>query len=967
MTTTSARAGAYHHLWAKSLRPEDGGPWRWSSLWTHLTDTAAVMRLLWDWAGAPVRRVIAADAAGDDTAAREVAVLAASLHDIGKGTPAFAGQVEPLRIELERQGYRWPAGYDSAHSRDLPHSVAGHHLVEQMLIGRGVDKVSAEAFAVIIGGHHGVPPTKSELNDVFDRAHLLGDGAWREARVELVEDVVQTLGLEAALDSLATVRLSDASQILLTALVVMADWIASNADLFPLVPIGTHCQGDPTERAARAWREFGFPERWLPTTEALTADATALLRARFGVDYEANRLQQAVLEAARGMAEPGLLLIEAVMGGGKTEASLLAAEVFAAKFGCSGVFYGLPTRATADAMLDRVLVWWQNVPGLDRGDRNIALRHGNAGLNDTYRGLPRRSRRDETNSIAASVPEEAPLEGSHILDVGRDEPSAPLWDGRRTMDGTAVAHYWTSGRKKAAFADTVVGTIDHELLAALRSRHVVLRHLGLARQVVVLDEVHAADTWMFVYLERALEWLGRYGVPVIAMSATLPPDQRQRLVDAYENGRRWVPPSHERRETFGELPQVPVHDAYPLVTALSAACVTQRSADPGTPRPVSMAWLTDDVDHLVREIEPVVTAGGCVLVIRNTVRRAVETYRALQPVWGEAVTLAHSRFIGFDRLRKDDWLRSTFGRGAGDRSGRIVVATQVAEQSLDIDFDLLVTDLAPIDLILQRVGRVHRHLERTRPTAAQTPRCLVTGVAPRERGDVPEVDRGSAYVYGEYRLLRSAALLDEIVAAGGHVTLPSDVPSLVRRCYSDEPVGPPVWQLALDAARSRAETEQAALVSAAGVYRLVGPGKRRSLIGTLSVSVGEAETSTDVARQVRRSDGGFEVVLLRYAVDGLSFLPHLGDTRRIPTDRVPERDVVRLLARSMVRVPAVVTSRPEWTDRVLNDLSRNYFSAWQRDAVLGGQLILLLDESNCGTLGPFQVTYHDEVGLGVQW
>ncbi|MES6118645.1 hypothetical protein U6M47_12345, partial [Cutibacterium acnes] len=85
------------------------------------------------------------------------------------------------------------------------------------------------------------------------------------------------------------------------------------------------------------------------------------------------------------------------------------------------------------------------------------------------------------------------------------------------------------------------------------------------------------------------------------------------------------------------------------------------------------------------------------------------------------------------------------------------------------------------------------------------------------------------------------------------------------------------------------------------------------------------------------------------------------------TDRVPERDVVRLLARSMVRVPAVVTSRPEWTDRVLNDLSRNYFSAWQRDAVLGGQLILLLDESNCGTLGPFQVTYHDEVGLGVQW
>lgn len=972
MVTSTTDIDSWRTAWGKSQPPEPGEQWQWSPLHTHLTDTGALMRLLWDeWVGDPVKRVITRDTDGDEAVAREIAALAGAWHDSGKLTPAFAGQVPELSLEMQRAGLRWPPGYDRSDSRKLRHAVAGHVLVEQLLRAQGLSRIDARRFAVIVGGHHGVPPTTSELNDAQCCTDLLGEGAWEEARAGLFDHVLDTLELRGAVESLRTVRLSEASQMLLTALVIMADWIASNADLLPLVPIGNDITEPPHERASRAWRTLALPRPWKATQECLTVDATTLLRSRFGVDYEANDLQRAVLAAAREMTEPGLLLVEAIMGGGKTEASLLAAEVFAARFGCSGVFYGLPTRATADAMFLRVLTWWENVPGDDgagtdgrrsRGERGLTLRHGTASLNDTFRGLPRHTDRRE---VLDHDLEASPLDVGAMVEVGRDEPDVPVWDGRRKLAGSAVAHHWVSGRKKASFADTVVATIDHELLAALSSKHVMLRHLGLARQVVILDEVHAADTWMFVYLERALEWLGRYGTPVIAMSATLAPDQRQRLVDSYEKGRR-SPLARAEKKALGESPRLEPTDAYPLLTTLSAGVVTQRSADPGKPRTVRVEWLEEDAEVLVGAIAPVVEEGGCVLVIRNTVRRAVETYAALKPHWDGSVRLAHSRYIALDRLRTDDWLRETFGKGDGDRSGRVVVATQVVEQSLDVDFDLLVTDLAPIDLVLQRVGRLHRHPGRWRPAAAREPRCLVTGVGQRPTAQQPpEVDRGSAVVYGEHLLLRSAALMDELITADEALVLPTEVPALVRRCYGDEPLGPEAWQERMAQARARYLKESSDLRAGAKAYQLRSPEDAHTVVDLLAVTVGEAETTTGVGKQVRQSDGGFEVIVLRSGVDGLRLLPQFEDDRVVPTHARPDREAVRMLARSIVRVPGWVTSTPAWTDAVLDDLAGNFYPAWQKDPVLGGQLVLLLDEASRGTMGPFGVTYDTEVGLGV--
>lgn len=945
----------------------------WLPLHVHLTDSGAIAGLIWaEWLGSGVRAVIARDAGSDEDRAGKIVRLAAALHDIGKLTPAFAGQVPEMCTEMERHGFHWSESSVPEDSRALPHAVAGYVLLMRYLEIRGVPRRHAEAFAAIVGGHHGVPPNRSQITDAISADSLLGAEEWEQARMALLDHVLAELDLYAAVDALHSVCLSDASQLLITAVVIMADWIASNSELFPLIPQFTDVTERSVDRAMRAWRTLDLPPPWQPTDEALTRDPTELLRSRFGVPYEANEVQHLAVDAARSMTGPGLLLIEAVMGAGKTEAALLAAEVMARRFGRSGVFFGLPTRATADASFHRLLPWWQNLPDAEYAApiRGVVLRHSAAPLNDEYRELPRRRIHRPAGH--------GPLAIGRMQDVARDEEVA-AW-GFLVFAAELIAHYWTSGRKQASFADTVVATIDHHLLAALASRHVVLRHLGLARQIVILDEVHAADTWMEVYLERALEWLARYGVPVIVLSATLPPDRRRALVAAYEQGRRAAdtitplarkPPSPgllpSRRPRVLPPPEVPDSDRYPLVTTFADGKVRQVSADAPAGYDIHLDWLADDDDSLIAALDPVVSAGGCALVICNTVTRAVRKYRRLREVWGEDVALAHSRFIARDRMTKDTWLRDTFGPGEHtERAGRVVIATQVAEQSLDIDFDLLVTDLAPIDLVLQRIGRLHRHPRNTRPGPGSVARCLVTGMARLPSEEVPpELDRGGASIYSRHLLLRSAALMRDYIREARPLRLPDDVPALVRICYGGGIVGPTCWGEDMAEAQLEFDTATAEVAKQATTYRLRAPGESRLVVGLLDANVGEAESTVGMSQQVRQSDGGFEVILLEQADDGLRLLPSFDDGRRIPTDTRPDPSTARLLARSIVRVPGWVTRNPSDTDGILRELAERYYPAWQKDPVIAGQLVLTLDAEGTGSMGPFTVYYDDEIGLEV--
>lgn len=633
------------------------------------------------------------------------------------------------------------------------------------------------------------------------------------------------------------------------------------------------------------------------------------------------------------------------MGEGKTEAALAAVEILARRTGASGCYLALPTRATSDAMFARMLSWLRRLPDaqVGRGDRDVRLAHGKAALNPEYDQL-------RMTSLPSGIGEDS--------------------------GGAAIGvHRWLAGPKRTLLSSFVVGTIDQLLFAALRGKHLVLRHLGLAGKVVVIDEAHAYDVYMGRFLDRALEWLGAYGVPVVVLSATLPAHRRAELMAAYDNGRLGpLPPLtwRDRGKTRVDPYAVLRTDLrYPLVTISTSdrGAVAISCSDSGRNVEVTLRRLDDDLRALGELLRERLPDGGCVLVVRNTVARVQETATALRAVLGPdtPVSVAHSRFMAVDRAAKDRWLRDTFGPpGSGNRPHRhVVVASQVAEQSLDIDFDLLVTDLAPIDLVLQRIGRLHRHPRDGRPVRLGTPECWVTGAD--WSTEPPQPVAGSRRVYQLAMLLRSAAVLLPHLD-GAPLRIPSDIAPLTQSAYDGEPLGPPSWQPALAEAEAKQRDEIAAKEMKADGFRLASVGEPGvPLISWLSGGVAGAD---DRAAQghVRDTDAEtLEVLLLVRTPDGLVLPPWIdGGAMPVLTTSVPRWPLPRLIARCTLPLPRAMTDA-DVIDEVIAELERRTdVSAWQDSHWLAGELVLDLDADGRATVAGFNLQYDPDDGLRVE-
>ncbi|WNI23811.1 type I-E CRISPR-associated protein Cse1/CasA [Streptomyces sp. ITFR-16] len=940
-------------VWAKHDRAAEG----WVPLWQHMSDSAAVAGLLWDqWVPRLIRQQIADALPGPDDARRLVVWLAAT-HDIGKATPAFACQVDGLAQGMREAGLDMPHQHQWGEDRRMaPHGLAGQLLMEEWLMERhGWPRRSAGQFAVVIGGHHGVPPGYTQIHDLDRHPELLrtpgvSEERWRGVQTELLDVCAETYGTRSRLHDWKSVKLPQTVQVLLTALVITADWIASSSDLFPYFP--EDIPRTPDERISAAWTALDLPGPWEPEEPDGTVDD--LYRTRFDLPAGAavRPVQEAAVRLARALPEPGLMVIEAPMGEGKTEAALAVAEIFAARSGAGGCFVALPTRATGNAMFPRLLKWLEHLPGTGR--HSVFLAHAKAALNDEYAGLIRPG--------GASVVRSVDVDGP-------DDVRKPSQDGR---PGSAeyVAHQWLRGRKKGMLSSFAVGTIDQLLFAGLKSRHLALRHLALAGKVVVIDEVHAYDAYMNVYLERVLSWLGSYGVPVVMLSATLPAGTRRELIQAYAGT------SAEESAASDQLTD------YPLLTAVCPGHVPGTEAPPaavdrGTD--IDLVPLDDDVSLLGDTLADALAGGGCALVVRNTVDRVLETAERLGERFGrENVTVAHSRFMDLDRAARDAELLRLFGPDGDRPSGtvpHIVVASQVAEQSLDVDFDLLVTDLCPVDLMLQRLGRLHRHQrgpgQRNRPAAVRRARCLVTGVD-WKAVPVPEPVRGSERVYGLHNLLRSLAVLRPYLDGSGRTLgLPQDIHALVQTAYGDEPIGPENWSDAMAAADLAHRTHRAEQQAGAEVHRLDRVRKPgRPVIGWVEAGVGDADDSRVGRAQVRDSEESLEVLVVQRQPDGsLTTVPWLDRGRgglALPTDAIPPSRAAKALAESSMRLPFHF-SKPWVLDRSIAELEELLIPAWQVKECpwLAGELILALDE-HCQThLAGYEIEYSKAEGLRV--
>lgn len=896
---------AAQRLWAKKAR--SGNP-SWLPLIIHLEDAAALSKIIWNkWLPEGTKRAVADGCECSEDEAGKLLVFIMAAHDIGKALPLFQSKPstfppgdtdERITEALIRAGLAMQPHPAFIAPRRSPHALAGQVILEDAGCSRNV--------AAIIGAHHGKPPSLSELidgsADKQDANYYVredGRAGWDAVRAELISYALALAGY-AAFDDMPTP--DTAAQVLFSGIAIVTDWIASNERYFPYIGLDDEvCEGTGVHRARKAFAELTFLKTaWQPETWEISP---ALFGDRFG--FPPRPLQSAVLEVASSITQPGIFVIEAPMGIGKTEPALAVAEIFASVTQRAGVFFALPTQTTSDSMFPRLLRW---IAGLEDGVHSVTLAHGKAQFNEDLQKLPH-------------------FGGS--CGIAEDEENG------------AAVYTWFEGRKKALLADFVVGTIDQLLLLALKQKHVMLRHLALANKVVVIDECHAYDAYMNVYLCRALRWLGKYGVPVIMLSATLPSAKRSELVAAYLGQR--IP---KRRQTQSVSPAA----AYPLLTYTDGEQVIQKAVETGTPSVcVDLAWLT--YDNLVQTLEALLEGGGCAGVILNTVKRAQEVAAALHERFGESVLLLHSLFTSTDRIAKERRLRAELGRPCADVARprlRIVVGTQVMEQSLDFDFDVLITDLCPMDLLLQRLGRLHRH-SRERPAKLTNARCFILAA--------DDLEPGSVAVYGKYLLMRTKALLPL------RIMLPEDVSPLVQAVYEGRTDALPSIPEGYDEAREEWESVIERKEQKAERFRISPPwnDKRLNIEGWLHNDMPDAAGEA----AVRDAADSLEVIVVRRDKNGgLRLLSNGQSLPRI----TPDEDSARRIARDSLRLPSALCM-PHKIDGVIEELEAQGSAEvpmWQNSPWLHGCLFLVLDANNEAALSGYRLKYDGFLGLTYQ-
>ncbi len=938
-------------LWAKTGSGEQLH--LWESLPVHLMDTAEIARLIWrEWLSEDVRRYVLRESNLMPEDAETVVSWLAGVHDIGKATPSFQSKVPERAEHLNEVGLLC-----ASRCENYAHAFLGQIIVRDWLVRKGWPKPQASGLASIVGGHHGSNPDGDAfLNDVMAQSEVkplavLGDEAWSEVQDELLDYMSEGCGFEHVTSTLIKRGLPNYVQVLLTGLVIMADWIASNADLFPLMPnkvLWEEC----TARAKRGWSALDLPKPL--KLDPCCADPEELLHRSFvqlASDATLRRVQAKAVEAAQCMEKPGLLIVEAPMGCGKTEAALMCAEILLRRFAAGGVAYLLPTQATSNAMFARVKSWLEQLLVLQQGPakQDLRLLHGKASLNSDFASLPRWG----------------------VTWMGDD-------GGKQAELESVASHQWFAGRKRGLLAPFVVGTVDQLLMIALKTRHAHLRHLGTSGKVVIIDEVHAYDAYMNVYLDRALSFLGAYGVPVILLSATLPPARRADLMNAY-CGHDAL--GSRRARTFSSPPRLPSGGpAYPLVTLT----MREKKAEPcyivcehdERSRRVHIEYLQDDDAALISKVRDALVGGGCIGILRNTVARAQATYQLLQDEMNVEVRLAHSRFVAADRARIDSELLELLGPDSTKRpEGLIVVSTQVLEQSLDIDLDLLITDIAPIDLLLQRMGRLHRHVrgegQSERPEALRHARCIITGVEDWN-GGLPKFATGIDAIYQPALLWRTIAALRERADCAGCLILPEDIAPLVERVYEGDCNIPNEWRDAEAVAAGNMARSIEARQRAASQWLLRKPN-RFSLNGWMTGKL-NIDDETRGRAAVRDTEESIEVVVVRLTNRGLELLPWIAEEFGVRPclgsgSDTPDDDVARAAALCSVNLPPRLSS-PWCARNVIDALEREVpIDGWQSSRWLAGTLPLVINEQGLATIRweghEFLLQYVREMGLSI--
>jgi len=602
------------------------------------------------------------------------------------------------------------------------------------------------SWMLVSTGHHGIPP------DTLKNSSSL---AFAEDDITAAEHFLEDLTLlfpfqlpESWLIKSVKKQLKQSSW-LFAGIMTLADWLGSDSKHFPLLSA-----------------PMSLPDYWPLACEKAQRALTALPSLSALAPYHSHQalfpfitvltpLQQRATELDISAPGPQLFILEDVTGAGKTEAALILTHRLMSADKGHGLYVGLPTMATANAMYQRLAKAYRALFTEDTRP-SLILAHGGRHMSEAFQ-------HSVWQSSQTTEEDYAPADAS----------------------ASAECHSWfADSRKKALLAEVGVGTLDQLLMAVMPFRHQSLRLLGIHNKILLLDEVHAYDGYMVKLLEGLLHFHAAQGGSVIILSATLPATLREKLLSAFEAGAGF---SHHAAQ----------HDArYPWLSHLSASGLNEQAlaTRPEVRRSVAIHWLhrrQEALQIIYRSID----AGNCVCWIRNTVDEARDIYQQLLEdniIPAADLLLFHSRFAFVDRINIEDKTLSWFGNNASAsaRRGKVLIATQVVEQSLDLDFDVMISDLAPIDLLIQRAGRLQRHIrnaqgERKTTLPDERPSPILYLLAPKwqenaGRDWLGAELKGTQFVYPDHAALwRTQTLLRQ----HGHIRMPENARMLVDGVY----------------------------------------------------------------------------------------------------------------------------------------------------------------------------------------
>ena len=761
-------------FWGKA-QPETTESISWHPIAYHLLDVAAVMKGMLRMRPATRARAAWLLKMSEDDAVHLLTALAA-IHDIGKFSPAFQGLTTPQNW----QGPAALAGIDATILEKSKHTRDGWVLWDHVLrsdfaeLVWSVDAERMRALECAVFYHHGWPTSEGVRNVV----NHFGE---QPTAIECARMCARAV-LECATDGVRVegsppVRDLRAASWWVAGLLTLCDWLGSNQKRwFPYV------KPDHADADLRQYWKYAQERARVAVSESGLEPCAAASLTSFDelTGQGAPRALQKWASHCELPEGPLLTLIEDTTGSGKTEAAQMLVHRLMATGRASGAYWAMPTQATANAMFERQHTMISRLFSADGARKpSLVLTHGQSWMHLKYR------------STVVDVFQPLRLDAI-ARDV--DESPWPLVADAELREATAVSAFLADDGRTALLADVGAGTVDQALLAVLPTRFNTLRLFALSEKVLVIDEVHAFDAYVSKEIERLLMFHARMGGNAIVLSATLPEKKRNEIQEMWHVAIR---PNQllSKRKLNSTSPATPAVNAseespYPLATQVSQSgtrTFTPPRQELLPPRRVPVVFVHSFEDAVAR-VRSAAKLGAAVVWIRNTVKECIRAARALTDC-GVKVSVFHARFAQGDRQSRESDVVKSFGKhsSASDRHGRVLIATQVVEQSLDLDFDVMLSDLAPVDLLIQRVGRRWRHNRDDRP-AGITRELLVGAPHPDEvvtanwpSGLLP----GTTAVYDNVGLLwRTWNMLAETPV----LDTPGSLRSMIHRVYEDDDV-----------------------------------------------------------------------------------------------------------------------------------------------------------------------------------